>query len=128
MLQYEYKTVPAPRKGEKAKGIKASDGRLALALQNVLNEHGAQGWDYLRAETLPLEERTGLTSKTVSYHTVLVFRRVLPEVDPLDAVLAGSEADYGTFPEEIKDASDTEPSNVDPVEALGYTDAKRGED
>ncbi|SFJ16840.1 hypothetical protein [Celeribacter neptunius] len=77
MPRYEYLTVPAPRKGEKAKGVKSAEARIAQAMQSVLNEKGAEGWDYLRADLLPMEERAGITSKTVNYHTVLVFRREL---------------------------------------------------
>eukprot|EP00163_Fabomonas_tropica_P031088 TRINITY_DN7274_c0_g1_i1.p1 TRINITY_DN7274_c0_g1~~TRINITY_DN7274_c0_g1_i1.p1 ORF type:complete len:137 (-),score=19.45 TRINITY_DN7274_c0_g1_i1:264-674(-) len=75
MPLYEYLTVPAPRKGEKIRGIKTSEGRIAQAMQSVLNEKGAEGWEYIRADLLPMEERSGLTSKAVTYHTVLVFRR-----------------------------------------------------
>jgi hypothetical protein len=79
MPRYEYLTIPAPRKGEKAKGIKTSEGRIAQAMQSLLNAKGAEGWEYLRADLLPMEERAGITSKTVNYHTVLVFRREMDE-------------------------------------------------
>ncbi|WP_417269552.1 DUF4177 domain-containing protein [Celeribacter sp.] len=81
MAKFEYKSVPAPKKGEKAKGVKGSDGRMAQAMTSLLNEMGADGWEYLRADTLPLEERTGLTSKAVHYYTVLVFRREVASSD-----------------------------------------------
>ncbi|WP_417239451.1 DUF4177 domain-containing protein [Celeribacter halophilus] len=79
MPRYEYLTIPTPRKGEKAKGIKTSEGRIAQAMQSLLNAKGAEGWEYLRADLLPMEERAGITSKTVNYHTVLVFRREMDE-------------------------------------------------
>ncbi|AJE47897.1 DUF4177 domain-containing protein [Celeribacter indicus] len=72
---YEYLTVPAPRRGEKNKGAKTPEARAAQAMQTVLNEKGAEGWEYVRADLLPTEERAGIASKTVNYHTVLVFRR-----------------------------------------------------
>ena len=75
MAQYEYKVVPAPRKGLKAKGFKTSEARFSFALQEVMNQHGADGWDYLRAETLPSDERQGLTGSQTVYRDVLVFRR-----------------------------------------------------
>jgi len=75
MPLYEYLTVPAPRKGEKTRGAKTPEARIALAMQSVLNEKGAEGWEYIRADLLPMEERSGLTSKAITYHTVLVFRR-----------------------------------------------------
>ncbi len=32
-------------------------------------------WEYLRTDTLPSEERSGLTGKTTVFHNMLVFRR-----------------------------------------------------
>ena len=74
-MAYEYKVVPAPRAGVKAKGIKTPEDRFAHALQMVMNEQAAQGWDYLRADTLPAEQREGLMGKATVYHNMLVFRR-----------------------------------------------------
>lgn len=82
MVQYEYKVVPAPTKGLRAKGVKTPEGRFANSVQSVLNTQGADGWEYLRAELLPSDERSGLTSSTTNWRNVLVFRRlVLQEVD-----------------------------------------------
>lgn len=99
MPAYEYLSVPAPKKGEKAKGVKGSNGRMAQAMTTLLNTHGAEGWEYVRSDTLPMEERSGLTSKSVSYYTVLVFRRPLAEVtgnlyptDEINAAVAEAEA------------------------------------
>ena len=79
MSRYEYKVVPAPTKGAKAKGVKAVEDRFALTLQEVMNDMGALGWEYQRAETLPSVERAGLTGSTTNWRHVLVFRR---ELDP----------------------------------------------
>jgi hypothetical protein len=95
MQRYEYKVVPAPARGEKTKGIKGTDARFAHALTRLMNSLAADGWEYLRAESLPCEERTGLTrSLTVTQQNLLVFRREL-ELD--DAPYA--EAETG-LPEE----------------------------
>ncbi len=76
MQTYEYKVVPAPVRGEKAKGVKGTEARFAHTLTQVINELAADGWEYQRAETLPCEERTGLTrSLTVLTLNLLVFRR-----------------------------------------------------
>ncbi len=75
MTQYEYKVVPAPTKGIKAKGIKTPEGRFANSVQSVLNTLGAEGWEYLRAELLPSDERSGLTGSNTNWRNVLVFRR-----------------------------------------------------
>jgi hypothetical protein len=77
MPGYEYKVVPAPTKGQKAKGGKTPEGRFAQGLQGVLNVEGGAGWEYLRAELLPSEERTGLAGSTTNWRNVLVFRRVI---------------------------------------------------
>ncbi|WP_170409328.1 DUF4177 domain-containing protein [Ruegeria atlantica] len=75
MQRYEYKVVPAPQKGTKAKGVKTAEGRFAASVEQVLNQMGQDGWEYQRAELLPSEERSGLTSSTVNWRNVLVFRR-----------------------------------------------------
>lgn len=77
MVKYEYKVVPAPKRGEKAKGVKGTEARFAHTMAALMNELGAQGWDYQRADTLPCEERSGLTGKTTTYQNMLVFRRVV---------------------------------------------------
>ncbi|MGI9370268.1 MAG: DUF4177 domain-containing protein [Ruegeria sp.] len=77
MQRYEYKVVPAPKKGSKAKGVKTPEGRFANSVQNILNEMGQDGWEYQRAELLPSEERSGLTGSTVNWRNVLVFRRAV---------------------------------------------------
>ena len=66
MQAFEYKVVPAPHKGTKAKGVKTPETRFANSIEITLNEMAAQGWDYQRAETLPCEERQVLTGKTVT--------------------------------------------------------------
>ncbi len=75
MTVYEYKVVPAPTRGRKAVGVKTPEARFALGFEEVLNEMGRVGWDYLRADILPSEERQGLTSSHTVYRSVLVFRR-----------------------------------------------------
>lgn len=75
MTQYEYKIVPAPRKGRKAKGVKGNEARFAYAIEGLMNEYAADGWEFLRAEVLPSDERQGLTSVQTVYRDLLVFRR-----------------------------------------------------
>lgn len=75
MTGFEYKVVPAPMRGLKGKGIKGTPARFANAVQTVMNEMGAQGWEYQRTDTLPAEERQGLTGKTTTFQNLLVFRR-----------------------------------------------------
>lgn len=75
MPRYEYKVVPAPTKGRKGKGIKGAEARFSNALQDLMNGLAGYGWEYLRAETLPSIERSGLTSTTTEWRNVLIFRR-----------------------------------------------------
>ena len=75
MVQYEYKVVPSPRKGEKARGAKTVQERFALALTLLMNKMGQEGWEYLRADALPCDERVGLTGTKTTFQSMLVFRR-----------------------------------------------------
>lgn len=77
-MTYEYKVVPAPVRGVKAPGVKTNEERFALALQTAINEAASDGWEYIRADTLPCEQRDGLISKTTVYQNMLVFRRAKP--------------------------------------------------
>ena len=43
-MRYEYKILPAPTKGQKAKGLKAPEARFANTLEECLNEQAAEGW------------------------------------------------------------------------------------
>ncbi|AXQ94507.1 DUF4177 domain-containing protein [Cereibacter azotoformans] len=88
MPRFEYKVVPAPRKGEKVKGARTPTDRFAHALTQMMNELGRDGWDYLRAETLPCEERVGFTGKTTTYQNLLIFRRVVEEAQTTDRLPA----------------------------------------
>ena len=78
MQRYEYKVIPAPRRGEKSRGVKTIEDRFALTLTVVMNDLGRDGWDYVRADTLPVDERAGFTGGTkTSFQNVLVFRRLI---------------------------------------------------
>lgn len=83
MQRYEYKVIPAPLKGEKTRGVKGTPGRFAHGLSRIMNDLARDGWEYLRADTLPCEERTGLTGKTVTYQNMLVFRRAVAPALPI---------------------------------------------
>jgi len=78
---YEYKVVPAPTRGEKVRGIKGTQARFAHALADLMNQLGRDGWEYQRADTLPCEERQGLTRKATKFVNLLVFRRIVAAND-----------------------------------------------
>ena len=84
MAHYEYKVVPAPKRGEKVRGLRAAEDRFALALANVMNAQAADGWEYQRAETLPAEEREGLMGKATVFQNMMVFRRLRVTAAPAD--------------------------------------------
>ncbi|MCP1168558.1 DUF4177 domain-containing protein [Limimaricola litoreus] len=95
MTAFEYRVVPAPRRGQKERGLKTAEDRYANALQGTINELGAKGWEYLRAETLPCEERQGLGGRKTVYHSVLVFRRASAQAAPATPVAAEPMAQPG---------------------------------
>ena len=94
MPQYEFKVVPAPRRGEKARGVKTTEDRFALALTTLMNDLGRDGWDYLRADTLPCDERSGIAGRSTTYHSVLIFGRAKADEPKAEApaALAAPEA------------------------------------
>ena len=84
MAHYEYKVVPAPKRGEKVRGLRAAEDRFAVALANVMNAQAAEGWEYQRTETLPAEEREGLMGKATVFQNMMVFRRLRVTAAPAD--------------------------------------------
>lgn len=77
MTRYEYKVVAAPKRTKNFKGVRSHQDLFASVLGEVMNEMAASQWEYLRAESLPCEEKSGLTSRVESYQSVLVFRRAI---------------------------------------------------
>ena len=137
MNRFEYKVVPAPQKGTKAKGAKSAEDRFAVSVEQLLNRMGQDGWEYQRAELLPSEERSGLTGSTTNWRNVLVFRRVIevnetPEPTAVTEEMAqarpipGPDAVIAPAPisEELKEPplslkgneAKTEPQKTDPQE------------
>jgi hypothetical protein len=86
-LHYEYRVIPAPRRGVRgpsgADAPKTTEDRFALAMTQLMNSLGREGWEYQRADTLPVDERAGLTGTKTSYQNMLIFRRVLVAHTPM---------------------------------------------
>lgn len=80
MQRYEYKVVPAPRRGTKSREAKTTEDRFALTLSTLMNDLGREGWEYQRAETLPCDERSGFTGTKTTEQIMLVFRRALADM------------------------------------------------
>ncbi|MBY6200721.1 DUF4177 domain-containing protein [Maritalea mobilis] len=76
MPYFEYKVVPAPEKTPRVRGLKGAD-RFAYTLETILGEMGAEGWEYVRADTFEDTERKGmgLGAKSTVKRCVLIFRR-----------------------------------------------------
>jgi len=81
-MRYEYSVIPAPARSDKAQTAKTPVDRYALSLAAEMNRMAADGWEYVRAEVLPSEERSGLTGRSTVYHNLLVFRRPHVAVEP----------------------------------------------
>lgn len=73
--EHDYRVIPAPTRGEKAKGVKGAAEQFAHALTQTMNRMAAEGWEYLRAEKLPCEERDGWFGRKTTERHMLVFRR-----------------------------------------------------
>lgn len=85
-MSYEYKVVPSPSRGEKAKGLKGPEQRFAHTLQSLMNEMAQSGWEFQRAETLPSEERSGLAQTITQWRSVLIFRKPLAQETTTETV------------------------------------------
>ena len=120
MSQYEYKVVPAPKKGLKAKGIKSAEDQYANALETAMNALGAEGWEYQRSETLPSEERSGLTRRVTTFQNMLVFRRAVA-VDVIEPTVVEIVEDNTTptITAEVDESPllEAKPLDVDPARA-----------
>ncbi|MEM7441681.1 MAG: hypothetical protein AAF393_19065 [Pseudomonadota bacterium] len=80
MQRYEYKVVPAPNRTKRVRGVKTPAGRFAVVMTELINEEAAQGWEYLRTDSMPVEEKPGFLKRRVeNYYSVLVFRRAMDQ-------------------------------------------------
>jgi len=79
MPGFSYRIVPAPERARKIKGLKSPEDRFAATLEEDLNALGEDGWEFVRSETFPVEERSGFTGKKVVERRVMVFRKALGE-------------------------------------------------
>ncbi len=97
MPDYEYRVVNAPRKAQKVKGVRAQHERFAHNLSDLMNKYAADGWEYFRAEALPMDEKSGMMGKTTEkYMPLLVFRRPTPILPEVAAVIADIQAPLDT--------------------------------
>lgn len=93
MSFYDYKVIPAPRRMRKVRGVRTTTDLFVLTLTEALNEMAHDGWEYIRAETLPAEAPGGWFSRSVEAdQTVLVFRRPRETLGPRLAARAAEAA------------------------------------
>ena len=128
MRNFEYKAIPAPHQGTKAKGVKSTEDRFALSMTELLNEMASDGWEYVRADTLPCDERKGLTGTQTTYQNVLIFRRLDAAADPLTlqpapapAVVPEADDDFEEIPQVPEPPSEPEPRPITLGDTHGNT-------
>jgi len=125
-MHFEYKVVPAPKKAKSARGVRGGPAKFAHSMTVLMNEMAQEGWQYLRADTLPMEERQGLTKKTVNYHSLLVFRRPLVSDGRVEPVVTAppmeEEPEVEDYIDEATEIEDHDEGHVyvdDPAEPEG---------
>lgn len=114
MAEYEYKVVTAPRKAGRAKGVRGQDEKYAYTLGEVMNKMAADGWQYLRAESLPVDEKAGMMGKTnEKYLSLLVFQRQTDA--PVDIQTPETREPTVNVPEFLSDPIVKTPVEPEPV-------------
>lgn len=75
MAQFEYKVVPVPTRPERFKGKSKGDDAYALTIAGLMNEHGRDGWQYVRTDTLTQRGMTWFFGGVRRQRELLVFSR-----------------------------------------------------
>jgi len=92
---WEYKAVPAPHRARRFRGVKGRAEAFARTVEAAIGEEAVEGWEFLRADSMPCEERAGwFGGRRTEWRTVLVFRRGRAGTDALAAeTAAGARPD-----------------------------------
>jgi len=84
-MRYEYKTVGAPEKGQRRRGLKSPSDRVAAAFEEIIEAEAVDGWEYLRTDLVPVTERANWFSRSrMVTRAVMVFRRPLEQARPAE--------------------------------------------
>ncbi len=83
MGHYEYHVIPAPGRADKVRGARTVADRFAATLAQAMNALAVEGWEYVRADTLPCEDKGMFRGTSTHVHHLLVFRRYV--MDQADA-------------------------------------------
>ncbi len=95
MTFFDYKVAPAPRQLKRVKGVSSTADLFAATLADTINAAAREGWEYVRAETLPAVEQGSWFRRGVEVvETVLIFRRPREQLGPRLAA-AKVEAGFG---------------------------------
>jgi hypothetical protein len=115
MAEYEYKVVSAPRKARSFEGVRSHEDQFAHVLMDVMNKMAKNDWEYWRAESLPCEEKSGLTARVVSYQSVLIFRRKLLANDKFFETPPKQRIeDHSSSPQKTPEVQSTQPRPISP--------------
>ncbi len=80
-MKFEYKTVGAPERAKRRRGLRSQSDRVAAAFEEILQSEAVDGWEYQRTDLLPVIERAGWFRRGHEVHrAVMVFRRPLDRV------------------------------------------------
>lgn len=109
MTFFDYKVIPAPKRLKRIKGVSSTAELFSATLAEAINAAAREGWEYLRAETMPASEAGGWFRRGAEViETVLVFRRPRETLGPR---LAAARADEGRVP-----GIEAEPPRLSPGE------------
>ncbi len=73
---FEYKIIPVPARLSRQRGLKTVEERFAHTLSELLNRLAAEGWEFLRAESVEVDLALGwFRRKRRVRQSVLIFRR-----------------------------------------------------
>lgn len=102
-MTVEYKCVGAPERPKRKRGAKSRSDRVASAMQEIIEAEAVDGWEYLRTDLVPVEEKSGLFGRTHEVHrAVLVFHRGHAVAQPvMIPAVAGQQQSPADLPRTI---------------------------
>lgn len=100
-MAFEYKCVGGPERPRRLRGTHSRSDRVAVAMQEIIGAEAVDGWEYLRTDLVPVEEKAGIFSRPQEVHrAVLIFRREVGAVHP-----ARMAQDHGAVPGPARDSA-----------------------
>jgi hypothetical protein len=97
-MSFEYKTVGAPERAKRKRGLRTGSDRAAAAFDDVLQAEAVDGWEYLRTDLLPVTDRAGWFGRAREMHrAVMVFRRPLKRAQESETAVSTRAAPAATL-------------------------------